>query len=84
MKHGTQRVRKSAISRYFMPPIVGAIYRSLLREARKVEKEDWEQSGGIPNIERDRYVQATRDAATHVLQVWDRSKTKHSRPKRSR
>lgn len=83
MKQGTQRVTKPAVRRLVMPPIVAAIHGALLRDARKVERDDWEKTAGVSNVERDRYVQATRDAATLVLQVWDRSKTRVARTKRA-
>lgn len=44
------------------------IYRALRREALKVERDDWEKDG-VSNVERDRYVQGMRDAATMVLQA---------------
>jgi hypothetical protein len=76
-------VTGSAVSRGGPPPIVTAIYRALLRDAKEFERQDW-GAVGISNVERDRYVQATRDAATRVLQVWDKSKAKHAIPKGTR
>jgi hypothetical protein len=39
-------------------------FRALVREAAKTERDDWSQLGATGDIERARYVQGMRDAAT--------------------
>lgn len=64
-----------SISRGGPPAVVNKIYNALLREARKVSREDWTKHM-LSNDERDRYAQGMRDAATLALQTWDRSRNK--------
>lgn len=47
-----------------------AVYRKLHNEARSVAREDWSWKTTHGNVERDRYIQGLKDAATIVLQVY--------------